>query len=727
MTPVTTRLRARAARFRARLHPEPPVPARIWMRRQWGGLLALGLLVAGVAAGDAWLLTCGFGRCPTAADIRAFHPTEGGRIVDRNRAPMGRLRLVRRVNVPLADVPLHVRQAFLATEDRRFYQHRGVDWHGAARATLSNLRALGVREGFSTITMQVVRNTFAVERQGERSLQRKLIELRVSRLVERALTKDEILQLYLNVIYLGGGVYGVEGASRDLFGRGVSEVTIAQGAMLAALPKGPSSYTPRRSRARALRRRNLVLALMSREGYLTAAQTTAAQSAPLVVNKDGWRPDSRTDSYALDLVRELVDSVRDARDIASSDLTVTTTLDLRAQQAADRAVRRRADAIASVTGRAGAQGAMVALDPRTGDVRALVGGRVYERGNFNRATDAHRQPGSAFKPFVYAAALMSGMTPASEALDEPVEVAIGRTVWRPQNYDGAYLGETTLRNALAHSANAATVRVSRAVGEPRVVEVAHRNGIASHLDPVPSIALGAVEVTPQELVTAYAPFANGGYRVTPRLVQSIATSDGTVLWTAERAEPVRVMDARDAFLLTSMLRSVVDEGTGHAVRDYGIRAPVAGKTGTTNNGTDVWFVGYTPSVVAGFWFGYDEPRPLGGGASGGRLAAPAWAEFYQAGWKEQEREWVAPPGLVRRTIDADNGLLASEACPRVRDEWFKTGSEPTAYCPLDHVEAPDDPRADVPAPVQVIPRAIEKAGKEVGKGIGKLFRRIFKW
>jgi penicillin-binding protein 1A len=319
------------------------------------------------------------------------------------------------------------------------------------------------------------------------------------------------------------------------------------------------------------------------------------------------------------------------------------------------------------------------------------------------------------------------MTTASQIDDEPVEVWMGRKVWRPANYEDSYLGETTLRNALAHSANAATVRVSQVVGMPNVVSVAHRNGITSKLDPVPALALGAAEVTPLELVTAYAPFANGGFRVAPRLVLAIAASDGTVLWTAEPAQRTAVMDARDAFLLTSMLRSVVDEGTGRAVRDYGVTGAVAGKTGTTNNGTDVWFVGYTPTLLAGFWFGYDEPRTLGGGASGGRLAAPAWAEFYLSGWKERGLDWAPPAGLVRRTIDADNGYLATEWCPRVRDEWFKTGTEPTSYCPIHTAPVEPQPQYGVggEAAPQDIPQAIGRAGRGLGKSIGKALKKIF--
>jgi penicillin-binding protein 1A len=365
-------------------------------------------------------------------------------------------------------------------------------------------------------------------------------------------------------------VYGVEAASRDLFGRGVKEVSIGQGAMLAALPKGPSVYTPRRSPDRAVKRRNLVLALMAREGYISPDRARAAAAERLVIAKNEWRPGGPGESYALDLVRSIVDSIREARGIESKDLVVATTLDLKAQQAAERAVRRRASVIESETGRRGIEGAMVAIDPRTGDIRALVGGREYERGNFNRALAARRQPGSAFKPFVYAAALSAGMTPATEVDDEPIEIQLDRNkIWRPQNFDDEYLGRTTLRRALMKSANAATIRVSQSVGEPRVVDAARRNGIASELGTAPSIALGAYEVTPLELVAAYAPFANGGWRVTPRIVSRIATPDGTVLWTSE-SERTPAMDPRDAFQLTSMLKSVVDEGTGHALRDWGV-------------------------------------------------------------------------------------------------------------------------------------------------------------
>ncbi|HKH93986.1 MAG TPA: penicillin-binding transpeptidase domain-containing protein, partial [Gemmatimonadaceae bacterium] len=576
-------------------------------------------------------------------------------------------------------------------------------------------------------------NTFIAEHfVGSRTLRRKLMELRLSRLIETTLTKDQILALYLNVIYLGNGVYGVEAASRDLFGKSVEDVSIAEGAMLAALPKGPSAYTPRNNRKRALVRRDLVLGLMRREGYLDDIGLVAARAEPLRVAEKEWRPPQPDDSYALDAVRALVDSTVRAlhEPDAATDYVVYTTLDLGAQRAADKAVRRRAAAIQQEarywSGRnaGNVEGAMVAIDPRNGDIRALVGGRRSKRG-FNRAFRAKRQPGSAFKPFVYAAALRAGMTPATLVDDEPVEVTQGRTIWRPANYEGNYIGTITLTKALAVSSNAAAVRVSQTVGIPNVIQAARRNGIASPLPSYPAIALGAVDVTPLELVAAYAPFANGGLRVHPRLVRRIETADGTVLWAAETAPPDTVMDPRDAYQLTSMLRGVVDNGTGRTVRDAGVKGPVAGKTGTTNNAADVWFVGYTPSLIAGVWFGYDTPKQIAPHASGGHLAAPAWADFYLAGWREpasSAKGWTPPPGMTMRLIDPGTGMLANEWCPIKKREYFKPGTEPTETCNV-HTE-PIYQEEEVPDDVDPNGRDPVERGVD---GIGKVLRKIFRF
>ena len=720
-------LQARLDTLRERLRPSDE-PARHWMRRRWRSLSALGAACVILLAFDAWLGTCGFEGCPTRSGIRAFRPGEGGRIVDRGDRFLGRIALVRRVNVPLEAIPPHVRQAFLATEDRRFYQHNGLDWRGLMRAALSNLRHGGVREGFSTITMQVARNSFLVNKRYGRTMRRKLIELRLTRLMERELTKDQILELYLNLIYLGNGMNGVEAASRDLFGKSVSQLSVGEAAMLAALPKAPSAYTPRDHYDRALRRRNLVLALMVKAGYLSNEDATQAAESPLRIAEEEWRPDTKNEPLALDAVRALIDSIRpDA--LKEGDVTVYTTLDATAQRAADRAVLRQAAAVTRETQYAGyhvsepAQGALVALDPRTGDIRALVGGRRSKAG-FNRAFKARRQPGSAFKPFVYAAAMRAGMTPATMVDDEPVEVAQGRNVWRPSNYDDNYLGTITLSKALAVSSNAAAVRVSQTVGIPNVALAARRNGISSPLTQYPAMALGAVDVTPLELVAAYAPFANGGLRVHPRLVRRIEAADGTVLWSSEVTPPDTVMDPRDAFQVTSMLRGVVDEGTGRTIRDMGVRGAVAGKTGTTNNADDVWFIGYTPTLLAGVWFGDDTPRPIAPHATGGHLAAPAWADFYMNGWREPAtmtaNGWEAPPGMVMRIIDPLTGMLAGEFCPERKREWFKPGTEPTEVCNVH--TAPEEPIFDMPQGIRV-PDPIRRGAQ----GIGGILRRIFRF
>ena len=677
-----------------RLRPDAGRPARVWIRRAWPGLAALAFAIGGVIALNVWLATCGFSGCPSPAEIRAYRPSEGGRILDREGAVLGRMTPIRRANVPLEQVPGHVRQAFIATEDRRFYEHNGLDWRGIARASVRNAAALGVREGYSTITMQVVRNTFIAGRFRQRSLGRKMMEMRYSRLLEQHLTKDQILALYLNVIYLGNGVYGVEGASRDLFGKSVRDLTLSEGAMLAALPKAPSVYTPRRDPRRARARRDLVLSLMVREGFISDARARTAAEQPLRVAQSEWERYASDEPSALSAVRTVVDSLMRSLGLEQTDVIVHTTLDAAAQKAADRAVTRRAATIQresnSWNGKkvGDVQGAMVAIDVHSGEIRALVGSSRYERGGFNRALSARRQPGSAFKPFVYAAAIATGLTPATMVDDEPIEVRDAGRVWIPANYGHEYGGRMTFRTALMQSSNVAAVRVSRAVGERRVVEAARRNGIVSPLQPVPAIALGAVEVTPIELVAAYAPFANGGYRVEPFLVRRIESVNGELLWSTQ---PVRssVLDPRDAYQVTSMLRSVVDEGTGTAVRAAGIYGPVAGKTGTTNDGADVWFVGYTPTIAAGFWFGYDQRRSISGNANGGRHAAPAWADFYRSGWKEDGSSsgWAPPPGMTRELIDAETGLLAQEWCPVTRDEWFKAGSEPTEYCEEhDHLD-----------------------------------------
>jgi membrane carboxypeptidase/penicillin-binding protein len=469
---------------------------------------------------------------------------------------------------------------------------------------------------------------------------------------------------------------------------------------------------------------------MADQGYLTGVRAAAASHEPLRIAESEWRPSTVDEPSVLDAVRAIVDSVLPDV-LKDGDVTVHTTVDLTLQRSADRAVARQAAAITRETinsfGRVNepAQGALVAMDPASGDIRALVPGRRTNktvRGGFNRALFAKRQPGSAFKPFVYEAALLAGYSPSSMVDDDPVEVVTGRTIWRPANYSDEYSGQITLRRALTLSANAATVRVSRAIGEQSVIAAARRNGIVSAIPAVPAIALGAVDVTPLELVTAYAPFANGGHRVRPRLVTRIEAPDGTPLWTLE-VQTAQVLDSREAYEITSMLRSVVDYGTGRVVRDLGIDGPVAGKTGTTNDGNDVWFVGYTPSLLAGVWFGYDTPRPIAYGASGGRLAAPAWAEFYRNGWRERPgAEFTPPAGMSSAMIDPESGMLAGEYCPRRVREYFRPGKEPQMPCTLHEFPFQTETAEDG----QTLNGDVGTILESIGRGIGKI-KKIFRF
>jgi len=690
----------------------PATKPRLWKRvprRVWWYTAGLAMVSAVTSA--SWWYSCGFRGCPSAAQLQAWHPTEGGALLDHRGDLIAPLSPVKRDNVPLSQVPAHVQAAFIAVEDRRFHTHGGIDWHGVARAAFANVRALGVREGASTITMQLARNVFLSHRATERSIPRKLLEWRYAILIERALTKPEILERYLNAIYLGNGVYGVEGASRDLFGKGVRDVSLAEAALLAGLPKAPSAYTPRRSRARALARRAVVLDVLEREGVGSPAAIAAARRSRITVRAAEWSPQRRTDSWAVELTRTVLDSLRRIGAIPAglndAQLRVRTTFDRRAQNAAERAIATGAAQVDNERSwwsgdRASrSQGALVALDPSTGALRAIVGGRRIERKGFNRAISARRQPGSAFKPFVYAAALQQGFTLATMVEDEPVTIGTGRAQWTPANFNHDYAGRLTVHDALARSANAATVRVSRDVGIPRVAATARALGINSELPEVPALALGAGAVTPLELTAAYAPFANGGQRVQPYAVERVEDIFGRVLWTRPPSTTAQVMDPRDAFLMTALLRGVVDEGTGRGVRSAGVRGPVAGKTGTTNDGADVWFVGYTPSLVATVWFGADDPAPLGDNASGGRFAAPTWARFVRDGWHSPEKDvaWRPPAGIVSRTVDIGTGKQPSDWCGPSRREWFREGTEPKESCEADAhfamVEPPDWHDAEV--------------------------------
>ncbi len=587
--------------------------------------------------------------------------------------------------VRLADVPPVLLDAVLAAEDHRFFEHGGLDLHGLVRAAWTNFRAGRVRQGGSTITQQLVKNRLLTS---ERTYLRKINEAWLAAVVTWRYPKTQILESYLNEMYLGqrGGlaVRGVGAAARAYFHKEVHQLTLDEAALLAGMIRAPNSYSPALHPERARERRDVVLARMRELKMIDARDEAAARARPLRV--EASTSGAQTAGYFTDYVREEVEQDLDDAAVGRG-LHVYTTLDLPLQRFAETAVSHglarleaRWPRLRRAAGGRPLQAALVALDPATGEVRALVGGRDYRASQFNRAVMARRQPGSAFKPFVYLAALTPrggppAFTAASFVDDAPLTIAVGRETWTPRNYEDRYEGRVSVRTALEHSLNAATVRVAETVGLDTVLETAHAAGITSPLDAVPAVALGAFEVTPLELARAYAPFANGGVRPRgPAAIRSAIDADGDAL-ALSTEEPLAVMSPAEAYLMTSLLRGVVDEGTASAARALGLRGVAAGKTGTTNDGRDAWFVGYTPALLALVWVGFDSGEAHG--LSGAQAALPIWADFMrQAADAYPSADFVTPAGVSIVAIDATNGKTANRFCPVVITETFLTGTEP---------------------------------------------------
>lgn len=679
---------------------------------------ALGLGVLGVFSFGVWwtFFLCSDETCPSIEQFAEYKPAEPARLYAADGRFVGEIGLERRSVVALDEIPRHVVEAFVITEDKRFYQHSGVDYFRVIGAVVANLKAGGLSEGFSTITMQLARNIFPAQlpsrsRAGSayNNVVRKFREAKVARRIEARFPKERILELYLNQIALGAGAYGVEAASQRYFGRPVSEITVAEGAMLAALPKAPSRYNPRRFPDRAIQRRNTILELMRREGALSDPDASIAKAYPLRLNRAA-RGAGDPAPYFVEWVRAELER-RFGKQVYESGLRVLTTLDLDMQGAAERAVERQLRAIEGGTwgnysqqtyeeylARAAAgdetgsgnnspylQASFIALDPRTGAVRALVGGRDFDDSKFNRATQALRQPGSTFKPIVYATAVRSGRSPAYFIDDDPIEVPqLDGTVWAPNNYDMKFEGRVTMRRALMFSRNLPAIRLTMEIGEGSVVEMAQQFGITTKVPPYPSIALGSADVYPLEIISAYSTFANLGWRTAPNPILRVETLDGRRLYEAQ-PERIQVLSREEAWLMVDMLKDVISSGSGTRVRSEGFVYPAGGKTGTTNDYTDVWFVGFTADLVAGVWIGFDQPKEIMGNAQGGRLAAPAWASFMREVYERKPAppDWPRPPGVLAIPIDPATGLRAGLGCisDSVRTEFFIAGTEPTQECP----------------------------------------------
>src|SRR6266550_1739531 len=629
--------------------------------------------------------------------------------------PKTRARLI--AAAVLAAIPIAVRQAFIATEDKRFYDHHGIDYWRILGAIKANVASLGYSQGFSTITMQLARNIFPDEISREKNLTRKLKEARVAVEIERNFPKDTILQLYLNQINLGAGAHGVEAAAQIYFGKHAQQLNVAEAATLAALPKLPAFYNPRTHPERAVRRRNVVLELMRDQGFLSPDECELWQAYPLVLTTHRTNYGDVA-PYFVEWLRATQLDARFGRDLYEGGLRIYTTLDLDMQEAAERALQSQLDAIEAGVYSNGKfpgrttyreyiesskasgedhgvytpylQGALVALEANTGYIRAMIGGRDFDDSKFNRAIQALRQPGSTFKPFVYSAAVRAGH-PVTEILDDsplttPV-IQLDSTPWLPKDDDDTTLGMIPMREALYLSRNLATIKLGMSLGQETVIGEARRYGISTPLPPFPAIHIGAQSVKPMEMIAAYTAFATLGTRAEPVGILRVEDRKGNILW---KSDPRReeVMDPEHAWLMVDMMKDVIRRGTAFtAVWKAGFQIPAAGKTGTTDDYTDAWFIGYTPELVAGMWVGYDIPqRILEHNAGGGRIVAPAWTAFMRDVYDRRPPppDWERPDSLITREVDWSNGYLATAFCPQdVRHwDWFYPGTEPTQSCPV---------------------------------------------
>ncbi|MCJ7629259.1 MAG: PBP1A family penicillin-binding protein, partial [Longimicrobiales bacterium] len=668
--------------------------------------------------------------CPSIAQISTWEPQQTSKILSHDGRLVAEIGLERRTPVALEALPVYVAQAFVALEDRRFYSHHGFDVRGflrsVVRVVLNRSFAGG---GGSTITQQLARNMFEDRIGFEKRIARKLKELQVALALEHTYTKDQILEAYINQINYDRGWYGIQTASRNYFGKNATDVNPAEAAMLAAIPNRPAYYNPLRYPDNALRRRNLALGLMVQQGYLTQEEGERWKVWPLpeaqAETREGLAP------YFQVWVRQMLDD-RFGDQLYTGGLRVYTTLDLEMQSAAELSME---EGWAQIEARPGykhplykdfaertdpfegsetpyLQGLIIALDPQTGGVRAMVGGRDFRHSKFNRATQAMRQAGSSFKPFVYTAALASGIPASHILVDAPVVLPqVSGPEWKPQNFTEEFLGPITIREGLRRSINMIAIKLGLEVGLESVAQTAQRMGIRTEIERYPSTSIGAAEVIPLQMAEAYSTFATLGTRVRPQPILRVQNPDGEILWEPQ-PERTQVLDSLTTRIMVSLLEDVVAQGTGYT----GVRltaglpyeVPAGGKTGTTNDGTNVWFIGFTPNLMAAVWFGMDRPVNIWSKATGGGDAAPVWGNFMRRvyygdstrayadsvfqsrGYGEASRGnllpipagWPILQGLVSKQVDNRSGLLASRWCPAdsAYTEYYLPGTEPTEFC-----------------------------------------------
>ena len=659
------------------------------MGRFWKKLLLWTLIWGLVYSAALAGIVLYFGRdLPSLEQLERFRPKLATLIYDSEGKVVKELAEERRVTVPFDQIPEEFFDALLAVEDREFYHHNGVNFLAIVRAALANISAGRIVEGASTVTQQLARNLFLSFKV---SLSRKIREALTAIRIERAYTKEEILEMYANQVYFGRGAWGIQAAARTYFDKDAEDLTLEECALLVWLLRSPNRYPAllQLNPEVALRRRNIVLDKMVDFGAISRERAEEAKARPLGLHtasgKVGEAP------YFVEYVRQYLMEKYGSDMVYKGGLRVYTTLNTTLQGLAEKFLLEqlaKLQAESPYPDSIPVQGALVALETHTGHILAMVGGRDFKESQFNRAVQALRQPGSAFKPIIYAAAVDNGWRTIDTLLDVPITLPMpDGTVWRPENYDHTFLGPITLREAIKKSRNLATIRLLMDIQPQTVIPYARQMGITSPLRPVYSMALGTNEVTLLELTAAYCTFPNGGVWVEPTAVLRVEDREGRTLEEREHGEEREALSPETAAVMVSLLESVMEPGgTGYGARKwYGFKRPAGGKTGTTGNFADAWFVGFTPQIACGVWVGYDQKLSLGPRKAGAAVALPVWARFMKAAHDTLGLPVVdfrMPPTVVQLDLCAETMKIATPYCPKVVHEVFKPGTEPTETCDL---------------------------------------------
>ncbi len=609
---------------------------------------------------------------PSIETLKNYKPSTVTKIFSEEGEVIGEFFYEKREVISLDRVPNHLIQAFVAGEDARFFQHKGLDYLAILRALFRNIFSGEIVQGGSTITQQVVKSLLLSP---EKSFTRKIREAILAYKIEKYLTKEEILFLYLNQIYLGHGAYGIAAAAENYFGKNIEALNIAESALLAGLPQAPSKYSPYHHPQQAKKRQIYILNRMAEEGYISSNEAIKVAQAPYVLkNKEGGAihelPLQSKALHFVEYIRRYIEEKYGKDALYKNGLQIFTTIDLHFERTAQEAMEaglkeiEKREKYPSAETPFPPEGALVCFDLETGYVKAMVGGRDFKKSQFNRAIQARRQTGSAFKPIVYSSALDKGFTPTSIIVDSPIVFEWGDKKWKPKNFEGKFSGPTTLRNALTHSVNIVTVKIAQEVGIGYIKDYAQKLGISSPLHHDLSMALGSSSISLYELTKAYATFANQGNLFKPIFIKKILDRDGNLLeenlplfYFKESSEEEKIIAPQTAFLMTYLLQGVVQHGTGWRARSLG--RPVAAKTGTTDQFMDAWFIGYTPELIAGIWVGFDEERSLGENETGARAASPIWVTFMSKMLKDRPvKDFPVPEGIEFMKIDPQTGQVS---------------------------------------------------------------------